>query len=222
MDTTLIWSGKPYLKKTIVKFLIIFVLLLIPLSLIHWILASIWAVLSAIFFPLYYYNKNAYTYHITEKSIRIEKSWVFGTYVRELTFDQVRDVHVMQGILARAMNCGSLAFVTTTGLEVGYIGAGARGRITVGGAVPRMVLWRGGRFWDIREPQKVREIVMGKVAEWREVVQQQRIAASVEKMAEGRMAPRSIADELERLKRLLDEGIITREEFERAKKKLLE
>ena len=25
-----------------------------------------------------------------------------GNYVRELTFDQIRDVHVMQGILARA------------------------------------------------------------------------------------------------------------------------
>ncbi|MEM2640950.1 MAG: SHOCT domain-containing protein [Candidatus Bathyarchaeia archaeon] len=29
-------------------------------------------------------------------------------------------------------------------------------------------------------------------------------------------------DELERLKRLLDEGVITKEEFEKAKKKLLE
>jgi len=45
-----------------------------------------------------------------------------GNYVRELTFDQIRDVHVMQGILARAMNCGSIAFVTTSMLEVGRTG----------------------------------------------------------------------------------------------------
>jgi len=50
-----------------------------------------------IFFLFYYFNKRAFTYFITDKSVRVEKSWVFGNYVRELTFDQIRDVHVMQG-----------------------------------------------------------------------------------------------------------------------------
>jgi len=39
-------------------------------------------------------------------------------------------------------------------------------------------------FWDILEPGKAREVLMGKLTEWREVFQQQKIATSVEKMAE--------------------------------------
>ncbi|MEM2321204.1 MAG: SHOCT domain-containing protein [Candidatus Bathyarchaeia archaeon] len=217
-----LWSGKPYIKKTVVKFLIVFVVLLVLLLLVHPLLALAWVVFSAVAFTIYYYNKMAYTYHITEKTIRIDKSWVFGNYVRELTFDQIRDVHVMQGILARAMNCGSLTFVTTTGLEVGYVGTAAGKGVVVGGARPRLMVWRGGRFWDIKEPQKVREILMSKIPEWREAAQQQRIATSLEKITEGKPQTASIASELERLKRLLDEGVITKEEFERAKKKLLE
>jgi len=60
---------------------------------------------------------------------------VFGSYIREITFDQIRDIHVMQGLLARRFNCGSLVFITTTGLEVGYRGGGtAVGRgVVVGG-----------------------------------------------------------------------------------------
>jgi hypothetical protein len=42
-----------------------------------------------------------------------------------MTFDEVRDVHVKQGIIARAFKCGSIVFVTTAGLEVGYVGVGA-------------------------------------------------------------------------------------------------
>lgn len=84
-----------------------------------------WFAFGFVFFLVYYFNKNAYTYFITDKSVRIEKSWFFGSYVREITFDQIRDVHIMQGILARMFNCGSLVFITSTGLEVGYVGGGA-------------------------------------------------------------------------------------------------
>lgn len=219
---SILWSGKPYLKKTLLKFLIIFIILLFLLLPLNPLLALIWVVSSAALFVIYYYNKKAYTYHITEKSIRIEKSWVFGNYVRELTFDQIRDVHVMQGVIARAMGCGSLAFVTTSGLEVGHTWVTIGKDVMVGKTKPRIVTWRGGRFWDIREPQKVRDILMSKISEWREVAQQQRIATSLERMAEGKTQVASIASELERLKKLLDEGVITREEFEKAKKKLLE
>ncbi|MBS7641979.1 SHOCT domain-containing protein [Candidatus Bathyarchaeota archaeon] len=128
----------------------------------------------------------------------------------------------MQGILARAMRCGSLAFVTTAGLEVGHIGAGVGRGVVIGGTAPRIIAWRGGRFWDIPEPQKVRDILIGKITEWREVAQQQRMAASLERIAETRPRSGNLLDELERLKRLLDEGVITKEEFEKAKKKLLE
>lgn len=219
-----LWVGKPFLKKTLVKFAIIFTIILILSILIHILLALSWLILASIIFIIYYYNKKAYTYYVTDRSIRIEKSWVFGNYIRELTFDQIRDVHIMQGIIARAMKCGSLTFVTTTGLEVGHIGAGVGRGVIIGGTVPRLVAWRGGRFWDIPEPQKVREILMGKITEWREVAQQQRMAASLERIAETETKTRSknIVDEIERLKRLLDEGAITREEFEKAKKKLLE
>ncbi|MEM3828023.1 MAG: SHOCT domain-containing protein [Conexivisphaerales archaeon] len=230
-----LWSGKPFLKKTLVKFALIFVIVTILLSFIFVffpILIPFWLAFSFIFLVFYYFNKKAFTYYISDKSVRIEKSWIFGNYVREITFDQVRDVHVMQGIIARIFNCGSLVFVTSTGLEVGYAGGGAavgRGVIVGGGGVsPTIVKGRGNMFWDILDPGRAREILMGKLTEWREVYQQQKIAVSVEKMAE-RTAPstqqstaETIADKLEKLKKLLDTGAITKEEYEKAKKKLLE
>jgi hypothetical protein len=136
----------------------------------------------------------------------------------------------MQGVLARFFNCGSLVFITSTGLEVGYVGGGAaagRGVIIGGGGVsPTVVKGRGNMFWDIPEPGKAREILMGKLTEWREVFQQQKIATSVEKMME-RTIPQqpvteTVADKLEKLKKLLDTGAITKEEYEKAKQKLLE
>ncbi|MEM3648789.1 MAG: SHOCT domain-containing protein, partial [Thermoproteota archaeon] len=192
------------------------------LLLLHWLPALLWIALSLIAFPIYWLNKRAYTYYVTDRSVSVEKSWVFGGYVRELTFDQIRDVHVMQGMLARAMNCGSIAFVTTSGLEVGHVGAGLGRGVVIGGVRPTLMAWRGGRFWDIREPHKVREILMGKVSEWREALQQQRMATSLEKIAEGKPRASMLVDELERLKRLLDERAITEEEYEKAKRKLLE
>lgn len=64
--------------------------------------------------------------------------------------------------------------------------------------------------------------MIGKLTAWKEVFQQQRIAEAVEKISE-RMAPSktSVADELAKLKELLDKGVITKEEYEKAKKKLL-
>lgn len=215
-----LWIGKPYLKKTIIKFSIIFIVISLLLLLVHWLPALIWIVFSSVTFIIYYFNKRAYTYYIADKSVKIEKSWVFGGYVRELTFDQIRDVHVMQGMLARAMNCGSVAFVTTSGLEVSHVGAAVGRGVIVGGTAPKLVAWRGGRFWDVREPHKVREILMGKVSEWREAFQQQRMATSLERIAEKKPHD-TLVDELERLKRLLDEGAITKEEYEKAKRKLL-
>jgi membrane protein YdbS with pleckstrin-like domain len=233
VDMSYLWSGKPYLKKTIVKFLLFLVVTTAFLFLVGFFLAAslmgltmLWfifmIVMATVFIP-YYYNKRAYTYYVTDKSVRVEKSWVFGNYVRELTFDQLRDVHIMQGILARAMNCGSIAFVTTSGLETGHVAVGVGRGIIFGKTAPRLITWRGGRFWDVREPQRVHEILMGKIPAWREAYQQQRIATSVERITEGK-TPRteSLIDELERLKRLLDEGAITKEEYEKAKKKILE
>lgn len=215
-----LWVGKPFLKKTTIKFLIASTIILFLSLLVHWLLALLWLILSLLIFTVYYFNKRAYTYYVTERGVRIEKSWVFGSYVRELTFDQIRDVHVMQGILARTMNCGSIAFVTSSGLEVAHVGAAVGRGVIVGGTAPRLVAWKGGRFWDIREPHRVRDMLMDKIPEWREAAQQQRMAASLEKIAEG--GPRaSLIDELERLKKLLEEGAITKEEYEKAKKKLL-
>ena len=216
-----LWVGKPYLKKTIIKFLITFTVVSLLLLLVHWLPTLLWVAFSLVAFIFYYFNKRAYTYYITDKSIRIEKSWVFGNYARALTFDQLRDVHVMQGILARSMNCGSVAFVTSSGLEVGYIGAGVGKGAIIGGTTPRLVPWRGGRFWDVREPHMVREILIGNISGWREVYQQQRIATFLERTFERKPLTGTLIDELERLKRLLDEGVITKEEYERAKKKLL-
>jgi len=227
-----LWSGKPFMKKTITKFAIIFIAITIVLS---WIfiqifplLIGIWAVIAVLYFIVYYFSKNAFTYHITDKSIRIEKSWVFGNYVRELTFDQISDLRINQGILARMFNCGSLVFVTTTGLEVGasFGGGGVvRGGIFGGGGTvtPHVVKGRGNMLWDIADPGKARETLMGKLSEWRSAYQQQRMAGSLETMA-GKAAPASaasMAEEISKLKALYESGGITKEEYEKAKKKLL-
>jgi len=231
---SVLWSGKPFMRKTLVKSVMIFVVATLLLSVVFIflpVLILVWLVCAAVFFVFYYYNKSAFTYFITDKSVRVVKSWVFGNYVREITFDQIRDVHIMQGLLARLYNCGSLVFVTATGLEVGYVGGGAAvgGGVIVGGggATPTVVKGRGNIFWDIKDPGKAREVLMSKLTEWREVFQQQKISATLEKMAEKPQQPQSaptetIVEKLEKLKRLLDTGAITEEEYKKAKKKLLE
>jgi hypothetical protein len=230
-----LWSGKPFLRKSVVKFVCVFVLATVLLSFVFVFLPfliPLWLAFSFIFFLFYYFNKKAFAYFITDKSVRVEKSWFFGNYIREITFDQIRDVQVMQGVLARLFNCGSLVFVTSTGLEVGYVGGGAaagKGVFVGGGGVsPTVVKGRGNMFWDVPEPDKARAVLVGKLTEWREVFQQQKIAFSVEKMAERTTlaSPQStgetVVDKLEKLKKLLDAGAITKEEYEKAKKKLLE
>lgn len=221
------------MKKTIVKFAIIFIVITIILSWIFLqifpLLVGIWALFAFLYFIVYYFNKQSFTYHITDKSVRIEKSWIFGNYVRELTFDKISDIRINQGILARMFNCGSLVFVTITGLEVGYAASGVsvgRGLRVGGGTVaPRVVKGRGNMLWDIADLGKVREILMSKITEWREVLQQQKMAISLEKIAGKATQSRpsgSLAEELGKLKALLENGAITKEEYEKAKKKLLE
>lgn len=63
---------------------------------------------------------------------------------------------------------------------------------------------------------------MKKLISWRETFQQQRIAEAIERVAERITTGKpSVADELAKLKELLDKGVITKEEYEKAKKKLL-
>ena len=233
------WSGKPYIMKTIVKaliFYLLFAMVLIPLFMhIPWAFL-LYTVIVAIPLLFYVFWKKAHTYYITENSVLITRSWVFGTYQREITFDKIQDIHVHQGILARIFKCGSVVFVTTTGLEVGYgiagggttVGPSVRigtGGVVIGGgvALPTVVKGSHNTFLDVPYPWEVRELVMKHIVAWREAFQQQRIAAAVEKLAEKTTAPAttSIADELAKLKDLLDKGVITKEEFEKAKKKLL-
>jgi len=242
-----IWSGKPYMKKTVVKFSLAFLaltLLFSPLFYLLWIQSpqygltafAIWLLITGLYFAVYYFNKRAYVFYITNKSVRIQKSWVFGTYEREITLDQIRDVHVSQGVLARFFNCGSLMFVSTAGLEVGYahagagVGAGVGGVLVGGGAgstTPTLLRGRGNTFWDVPDPSSVRQTLVAKLTEWREVAQEQRMASALEKITEKMPSTTqptpstSLVGELERLNVLLEKGAITKEEYEKAKKKLL-
>ncbi len=228
--TPLSWSAKPFMKKTLVKFGIIFISITVLLINTH--LVGLWIFSSIVFFGFYYPSKNSFTYHITDRSVKIEKSWVFGNYSREITFDQILDIQVNQGILARRFDCGSLVFVTKTGLEVGAVvagGGGTRGGSrggVFGGAgtvTPTVVKGRGNTFFDILEPGKAKELLMNKLTEWRTVYQQQSMAQSLGVIA-GKAQPvfsTSTAEELTKLKNLYDNGAITKEEYEKAKQKQL-
>ena len=119
----MVWTGKPYMRKTVVKFLLLFLLfLLLFLPLFALLPALFLAYVISVpgFFLLYYYWKSAHTYYVTESSVLITRRWAFGAYQREITLDRIEDVHVQQGLLARIFNCGSVVFVTGSRLEVGY------------------------------------------------------------------------------------------------------
>ncbi|MCS7105241.1 MAG: PH domain-containing protein [Thermofilaceae archaeon] len=219
-----LWSGKPYMKKTVVKFILVFLFFLLILMPLWFVAPSFflaYITVIPVLFAFYYYWKSAHTYYLTENSVLITRRWVFGSYHREITLDRIHDVHVQQGILARAFNCGSLVFTTLTGLEVGYsyteVGRGVR----FGAARPKLLRTPLNSFLDVRDPESVKDTVVKRLAAWREVLQQQRMAVSLEKIAEQRVAP-SVADELAKLKKLLDEGVITREEYEKLKKRIVE
>jgi hypothetical protein len=222
--TPLSWSAKPFMKKTLVKFGIIFALITL-FAATNYFLAAVWIFMSIIIVPLfvyYYQSKKSYLYHITDRSVKVEKSWIFGNYTRELTFDHILDIRVYQGILARYFDCGSLLFVTKTDL-------GRRRSLT---PLEFIVLFlfapRNNIFWDILEPVKARELLMKQLTEWRTVYQQQSIAASQRGMATslGIIAGKaqsavSMSEELTKLKNLYDNSTITKEEYEKAKQKLL-
>lgn len=106
-------------------------------------------------------------------------------------------------------------------------GSGTKiGGVVVGGGTvaPRLIKGPHNSFLDVPAPWEVREIVMKYIKSWREAFQQQRLASAVEKIAERFALPTtgmSVAEELAKLKDLLDKGLISKEEFEKAKKKLL-
>lgn len=221
---SVLWSGKPYIKKTIVKAFILYII--VSLFFIWTIIfaphafliytISIWIIVA-----FYIYWKKAHTYYVMENSVLITRDWVFGKYQREITFDRIQDVHIQQGLLARMFKCGSVVFVTSSGLEVGYVVSGGGEYVYAGKAIPRLVRGAWNSFIDIRFPEEVRELIMKKIIAWREVFQQQRIAEAVERIASKTTSTLSISEELARLKELLDKGVITKEEYEKAKKKLL-
>jgi membrane protein YdbS with pleckstrin-like domain len=242
-----IYSAKPYMKKTIVKFVLEFIIVAVAFSPSLYILGTVSSLLSlgafgayslfaVMYFVAYYFNKRAFVFFITDKSIRIQKSWVFGTYEREITLDQIRDIQISQGFLARFFDCGSLMFVTTSGLEVGYAHAGTGAGVNLGGiliggggasSTPHLLKGRGNTFWDIPNPSSVRQALIAKLSEWRGVVQEQKMAASLEKITEKmpsnlQPAPStSLVGDLERLNALLEKGTITKTEYQKAKERLL-
>jgi hypothetical protein len=238
------------MQKTVAKMAIVFAplaLIFSPLLLFPFLipLYLFGAFVTLLMFALYYWSKKAFTYYINSHSVRVSKHWIFGNYDRQLTFDKIQDVHLNQGIIAKAFRCGSLAFVTTTGLEVGYrvVGGGAatrRANAGVGFARPIMLRGAGNTFMDISNPASVRETLMNSLTEWRDVFQQQKIAQSTRDIAASlssvaqRSTPQpaqptltsgpSMADleRLSKLKSLLDAGVISKDEFESQKNSILQ
>ncbi|MEM1526800.1 MAG: hypothetical protein QXI44_06895, partial [Ignisphaera sp.] len=89
---SVLWSGKPYIKKTIVK---AFILYIMASLFFIWIIIfaphafliytiSIWIIVA-----FYIYWKKAHTYYVMENSVLITRDWVFGKYQREITFDRI-------------------------------------------------------------------------------------------------------------------------------------
>uniref|UniRef100_A0A7J3KFG6 SHOCT domain-containing protein n=1 Tax=Staphylothermus marinus TaxID=2280 RepID=A0A7J3KFG6_STAMA len=76
-------------------------------------------------------------------------------------------------------------------------------------------------FMDVRFPENVRELIMNRIVAWRKAFQQHRIVGTLERIADKVAPVSSISEELAKLKELLDKGIITKEEYEKAKKKIL-
>lgn len=104
----------------------------------------VYTIFALVFIVFYIYWKKAHTYYIRENSVLITRDWVFGRYQREITFDKIQDVHVQQGLLARMFKCGSVVFVTTTGLEVGYTVAGGGGYTFAGTKIGPGIIGGGG------------------------------------------------------------------------------
>jgi membrane protein YdbS with pleckstrin-like domain len=228
-----IWLGRAYLKKTIVTFVLLFVTLALVLSSVFYFLwtvnpqygliaVGLYSLITSLYFIGYYYNKRAYVFYITDRLIHIRKSWIFGNYEREITLDQIRDVYFSQGIIARIFNCGNLMFVTTAGLEIGYshAGAGVRAGVLVGGGVetattkPMMFSGRGNTFWDILNPSFAKQTLIDKLADWRGVFQQQKMARAPE-------LSMSLTTELARLHELEETGAIKKRNMKRQRKNSL-
>jgi fructosamine-3-kinase len=92
--------------------------------------------------------------------------------------------------------------------------------------MPAMLRHRGNTFWDIENPHEVRGLIMKSLVAWRDVYQQQRIASAVERMAERTGSVQylqgDVVEKLERLRRLLDEGAINKDEYERLRRRIIE
>lgn len=117
-------------------------------------------------------------------------------------------------------NCGSLVFVTKTGL--GRRRSSREAVTLLEFVVLSTVLKRrDNTFWDILEPGKARELLMKQLTKWRTVYQQQSMAASLGIIAGKAQPVVSMSEELTKLKNLCDNGSITKEEYEKAKQKLL-
>jgi hypothetical protein len=92
--------------------------------------------------PIYCFLKRSVTYFITNGSIIIH---YLGKKYIEITFDQIKGICLHQGFLARIFNCGSLVFLTP------YSGGIFISKYT------------GHAFFDVYEPEKVRELLMNMI-----------------------------------------------------------
>lgn len=85
-EQKIVWSGKPYIKKTIAKAIVIYflsLLILIWLFITFPPLFFAYTFFAAIFVLFYILWKRAHTYYVTDRSVLITRSWVFGTYQRD-------------------------------------------------------------------------------------------------------------------------------------------
>jgi hypothetical protein len=127
-------------------------LALFAIALILFFYPPIILFLSPILLYLYCLNKKGYTYYISDSVIRIEKSWIFGKYAKELSFNQIACTRIQQGFLAKRFECGSLEIIALTKKPVGT------GRVKTQA--------RRYALWDIPHPEKVEEIITNKTLEW--------------------------------------------------------
>jgi len=146
-----------------------------PLDVHYWLLI----VCGLVGFVLTEFHRRGHSYYVTNKRIVMEKS--FLSYdSRQFAYDRIEDLAVVQGVLGRVLNYGTVIPVTGSGFGLGEdsaslgiggaVGIGGKRILPVGGGISlsasggRAVLMPRGRtyhtLYGIPRPKEVQQAIV--------------------------------------------------------------